>query len=485
MKPTKKILASISRKKNLSERNRKLKELFQEYDYTDIIGFVAEFFSLESILECFSKTDLIQYEPRKVKKIATYYTRMNNGGVQRVLASLLCLWVDMGYEVILYTDQPVHEADYYYPAAVKRILVPETSDAGERGVFWKKTLRENNIDLIVYHEWMAGYLMWDMLIAKTLRIPFIIYTHGHFTELYDNCNDYRLNTDKIYAMSDMVISLAECNDRFYKLCGCNTILLDNPISPELKKNNKVTSLDSHNIIWVGRICEGKRIEDAVKTFSLIHQSIQDAELYIIGSGDLELLSIAYSLVNELGIAEAVHFEGFQENIEPYYLKAGMMLMTSEREGYPAIILESKAYGVPLVMYQLPYLTLTKDKKGLRTAEIGDYEGLARESISILRDNEYRKDLSKEARESFETVAKYDIIGQWKEIFKRFSVGIAKTKRTTADELMMQMFMEQLRQGVVENRTSSKEYKVGKMLLSLPRKVQAQLRYMKYWSKLGR
>lgn len=93
-----------------------------------------------------------------------------------------------------------------------------------------------------------------------------------------------------------------------------------------------------------------------------------------------------------------------------------MLMTSERDKYPTILLESKAYGLPCVMYSLPYLTMVKDKKGILTTNIGNITKMAEHVATILQDDEKRKDLSLESRESFEVLKTYDLQAIWKEIF---------------------------------------------------------------------
>ena len=305
MQLTKKLYKNIAYEKKFEVRNKKMKILFSKNSNAKIIGTMAETISLTEILNCFSETDVIHSKNRKVKTIGTYYTWIYNGGVQRVLANLLCLWVKMGYRVVLYTDEPENENDYFYPEVVKRVVVPNTRDAYLRAVFWNKTMHEEYIDVMVYHEWMSDYLIWDMLLIKSLHIPFVLHTHGHFTAMYNNCNDYAINSHKVFGICDLVVSLAECNARFYEMCGCRSLVLHNPISSELLENKVLAKLDSHNILWIGRICDGKRLEEAIEIFEIILKKVADAKLCIVGSGAESEMKAMRLLCEQKGIASSV------------------------------------------------------------------------------------------------------------------------------------------------------------------------------------
>lgn len=487
MRLSEELYKNIAYEKEYEIRNKKMKALFSKYNRSEIIGTMAETISLKEILNCFSGTDVIQPENKEIKTVGTYYTWMYNGGVQRILASLICLWVEMGYRVVLYTDQPENENDYFYPETVKRVVVPNTRNAYLRTVFWNKTIQKESIDIMVYHEWMSDYLIWDMLLIKSLHIPFVLYTHGHFTAIYNSCNTYVMNSHEVFRICDLVVSLAECNARFYEMCGCRSLMLHNPISTELLENKVLAKLDNHNILWIGRICDGKRLEEAIEIFEIILKRIGDAKLFIVGSGTENEMRKIRLFCEEKGITSSVYFEGFQADVGVYYRNAAMMLMTSEKEGYPTVILECKAYGVPIVMYNLPYLTLTKDQKGIRVAEIGDIGTMAAKAIEILLDTKMRLDLGHDAYKSFEMLKQYNLQEKWRNIFDSFSHYSENAPDNTADQLLMQMFLEQLRIGINYDHMNSIDYLIGKNLLMLPRKMYHFYRKLKniyYRRKVG-
>ena len=42
---------------------------------------------------------------KKAKNIGVYYHRMRNGGVEKVLSKLLFVWKELGYNIVLFTDE--------------------------------------------------------------------------------------------------------------------------------------------------------------------------------------------------------------------------------------------------------------------------------------------------------------------------------------------------------------------------------------------
>lgn len=462
------LLHSITKETITVEKNRKLNTVFAQYDHAEIIGTMAMMFSLSEILECFQSTDAIKCDSREIKTIGTYYVKMNNGGVPRILASLLCLWTEMGYKVVLYTDLPENEDDYSYPKTVKRIIVPNTYDPYTRVSFWEQSLLENQVDIMVDHNWMPSYLIWDVLLIKSLHIPFVLYVHGHFTALYYTYSEYNMLAHKVFALCDLVLSLADDIARFYKLCGCRSKLIYNPINPELLTDTKRAALDSHNIIWIGRVCSGKRPYDAIEIMDRVLREVPDAELTLVGDGTEHDMNALYRLCEQKKISEHVHFAGFQIVVAPYYQQAAVMLMTSEREGYPTVILESKAYGLPTVMYELSYLTLTKDKEGIVPVEMGDVEAAAEAIIELLKNEEKRFRLGQAAKQSFEVLKQADLKAEWKSILNSFQYDQEDIKANTTDSLMIQMLLEQLKTASERDHINSLDYKVGNMILRFPR-----------------
>jgi len=128
--------------------------------------------------------------------------------------------------------------------------------------------------------------------------------------------------------------------------------------PDTKKlrQERGFGLDAKIILVVGRLKPQKNIGLAIDAFAHFVQNTNDTKhvLVIVGDGgDLEMLkerAVTY------GLSERVIFTGLKRDTFGYYHIADMFLMTSIREGFPNVLLESMACGVPFISTRVPGAT---------------------------------------------------------------------------------------------------------------------------------
>ncbi len=123
--------------------------------------------------------------------------------------------------------------------------------------------------------------------------------------------------------------------------------ISEPILEDLSDSRRRIAQGHHTpvILCAGRLCSQKDFSTALKAFAEIPPA-SGARLLIVGEGPLR-----HKLIDEahrLGIANRVDMPGHVANIEPYLAKADLFLMTSRYEGYPAVLIEAMAAGVPIV-----------------------------------------------------------------------------------------------------------------------------------------
>lgn len=470
----------------------KLFRLFSNYDYARVLAVLSSIWTAEQALNLFERIEWEEDKPKEIKTIGTHYRRMYDGGVEVVLASLMRLWVNMGYRVVLFTDEEANKLDYPYPSEVKRIIIPSVNNMSKRLLNLERSILEEKIDIFVNHDWTNRSVLWENMLCKLLHIPNIEYTHGLFTAVCGRGRgDYYYDSYRVFRQCSMVISLSEVSAKYYQMCGCNSYLVQNPI-PDKLQNIDTSELDKRcdnkHILWIGRIAEGKRIEDAIECFRLVKNDVSDAVLDVVGTGDLKDIRRIKKLCVRYQLGDSVIFHGYKEDTTRYYMNSTLMLMTSEREGYPTVLLESKAYGLPCVMYSLPYLTMVQDKKGILPTDIGNITKLAEHVVTILQDDEKRKKMSLESRESFEVLKTYDLQAVWKEIFA-FSQGNHAKKTSeryynpnaisTSGAGMLPMLIGEYKASEQNTIAHNIDYKVGHMILKIPRVVARGLRRLKH------
>lgn len=457
---------------------RELFLLFEQYSHAEVLNCLREYIELKQMIDFCSEIEFEKKELVKIKTIGVFYWRMYNGGIEKVLANCMKIWTDMGYRVVLYTDQESSDLDYKYPGSVKRIILPQTRYLGERLKKLEKSILEEKVDVFINNAWMPDTLLWELILVKSYNIPYILYTHGDFRAMYSILNDYSLKHFEVFKKADIVLTLSKLTESFYYLCGCNTKLVLNPLPQELKEMNCGNRSNANKILWIGRFDKGKRPLDAVRIFKKVNDEIKNAELEMVGVGELELIEATKQLVKRLDLENKVYFRGYQEVVNNFYQEASIMLMTSEMEGYPTVLLESKAYGIPCVMYELPCSSLIQNGKGILSAPIGAEETLAGHIIALLQNSSKRHELGKAARESFEYLKSYDFINMWKEIFGEIEnyeeVFHSSENVRNVDESVLPLFAKHLERANEQTKLRVIEYKIGNKVLEIPRIIKKMI-----------
>jgi glycosyltransferase involved in cell wall biosynthesis len=100
------------------------------------------------------------------------------------------------------------------------------------------------------------------------------------------------------------------------------------------------------IVCVSRLVPVKRVDLLLDAFSLVLKEHPSSKCLIVGSGHSEEQLRAKSI--ELGMAAAVRFTGFVEDVRPYLEMSDIYVSASEREGFGISLIEAMAYRLPCI-----------------------------------------------------------------------------------------------------------------------------------------
>ena len=164
------------------------------------------------------------------------------------------------------------------------------------------------------------------------------------------------------------------------------VYLPNPVlkGDELvfKEEEKKAVIRS-GVVFAGRLVPGKRVPDIIHAFAQIASEVPD-DLTILGDGPE--MKICVNLVNELGLNDRVFFKGFVNNVKQSFAKSQCVVLASEFEGLPTVLIEAMAQGCQVVSTNCPTgpaEILDNGKYGY-LVEIGDIKGLSSAMKSALQ-----------------------------------------------------------------------------------------------------
>jgi len=212
----------------------------------------------------------------------------------------------------------------------------------------------------------------------------------------------------IYPYADQVIVLTE-EDKPKYYYAKDVRVIPNPLILQ----HRYTGIERENIILgVGRLHEVKGFDMLIRAFSQIHSS--GWKLIIAGEGS-ERTSLE-RLINELDISDKVELAGLIDDIELYYKKASIYVLSSRSEGYPGGLCEAMGYGCASIAFDCP----TGPKEIIADGEDGlliepnDIDKLAIAMQNLIDNKEKREELGMNARKILDRLDVETIGQQWKD-----------------------------------------------------------------------
>jgi glycosyltransferase involved in cell wall biosynthesis len=146
--------------------------------------------------------------------------------------------------------------------------------------------------------------------------------------------------------------------------------------------------DTFAIGWAGRLTAIKRPFDLVHTLRAVVDADVDAVLVIVGDG--ELRGDTEALARELGVADCMHFVGFQKAVREWFAAVDATVLTSLNEGTPVVAIESLAAGRPVVATRAGgTATVVREGESGYLLDVGDIDGLARRLVALARNPQLR------------------------------------------------------------------------------------------------
>lgn len=397
-----------------------LQLLYQYWGVDKTLQFLAKnfWFQRSDIAHKLENYPQIDLKTKDIKTVAFYYYHFSIGGVQRVISLLVPMFVKMGYKVVLITDSEPEENDYVFPDNVIRATIcnHETTNAkniGNRFASWAELMEAYHFDIVLYNAWTSNLLMWDTLFLKGYGIPVIVHAHNVFSMNVNKMGHMFFEFARTFTLTDGIVTLSQADKVFWDSFNANVHHILNPVSPELHNAN-AAKWGSKSLIWVARVSDEKQPWMIFDIMAKVIQDVPDAHLYLLGNFDDPKWE---KLSQDKGIAQNVEFCGMIHNVNDFYEKATVHVVTSRYEGFLMTLLEAMAHGLPTVAFEMPNLTLAKKERGVISVDMNDTTSAAVEVVKLLKERDHWESVSSLAKNSYEQVKAYDIETAWENVLR--------------------------------------------------------------------
>lgn len=140
------------------------------------------------------------------------------------------------------------------------------------------------------------------------------------------------------------------------------------------------------VLFIGRLHPQKGLMEALPAVGRALEENPDAHFVLVGDGPQRDALERAAL--KLPCAERVHFLGFQQEVGPYLKRARCLLLPSQWEGMPNVVLEAMAAGLPVIATEESSAGELLDAEFLsqQVFHFGDETALAEKLSPLLRDD---------------------------------------------------------------------------------------------------
>lgn len=172
------------------------------------------------------------------------------------------------------------------------------------------------------------------------------------------------------------------------------------------------------VIAVGRLDYQKGFDRLVQAWQLVRHTgkFTDWKLDIFGQG--EWREMLQQMIDKAELQDSVRLNRPTKQIGEEYVKSDMLVMSSSYEGFPMVMIEAMACGLPVVSFDYkcgPKDIIQPGINGLLVPN-GDIQALADAMMKVMEDEAYRKMLSLNARKVVDTYSEQAVMSQWIRLF---------------------------------------------------------------------
>ncbi|WP_341220606.1 N-acetyl-alpha-D-glucosaminyl L-malate synthase BshA [Polaribacter atrinae] len=293
-----------------------------------------------------------------------------------------------------------------------------------------EVVKEHDLEVLHVHYAIphayAAYMAKQMLKEKGLDVRVVTTLHGTDITLVGSHPTYKTavefsinNSDVVTAVSN---NLKETSNTLFKITKdikviYNFIDVDKYDNAHDAECNRIAIAKPHERILthISNFRPVKRVEDVIKIFYEVQKEIP-SKLLLVGEGPERIH--AENLVNKLKISKDVLFLGNSSEVAKVLCYSDVFLLPSQTESFGLAALEAMAAKTPVISTNtggLPEVNIHGVTGYL--SDLGDIKDMAKNAISILKEDETLETFKNNAREHAKRFSLENILPVYEEIYK--------------------------------------------------------------------
>jgi len=364
-------------------------------------------------------------------KILFLVSSLNTGGAERVATTLASAWARRGDDVTLVSTFP-RRGTCFYPldAGVKLVwLADRLKGAGHplRVTAAKlRVLRKMMVDEApdVVISFLTNVNVMALLAHWGLKAPIIVCERTNPAAASNSGAVLRMLRRLVYPRADVVTVQTESSvEPFRRMVpGIRRLeVVSNPLPPELLERplRPTASVGRKRLMAMGRLVPAKQFDLLIEAFSLLAPRHPDWDLVIWGDGPMR--DALTRQVANLGLDKRISLPGRSDAPWDELSKADAFALTSAVEGFPNVLLEAMALGLPCIAFDCPSgpAEMTRQGEDALLIPLGDTASLCNGLERLMREPALRAELARRGAESVrKRYALPQVLERWDDIMKQ-------------------------------------------------------------------
>lgn len=258
-----------------------------------------------------------------------------------------------------------------------------------------------------------GEIHFDKRTFREVNYKFLPAWLNHWATLF-----LRFHTVHKMTKMDLLVTDTEEVTNEWKKFVSHVVFIPNP----LKEYPEIEAGDTKKVLAIGDFCQGKGFDQLIQAWERIAPKYQEWRLHLYGDGNQEPYK---EMIRERKLSRSIQCYSRPDNLYDIYARYSLLVQTYEHDKFGRHLMEAMAFGLPCIAYDVPYgpKELIQDEKNGFLVVSGHLSDFTSKLGIIIHDEDYRREMQQQARQSVRPYMLENIMPHWIEIFEKLSHGL--------------------------------------------------------------